>query len=360
MNTCTSTQIDRVRGAVDHARLALPTHHESCLTALGGPEQIRELRAAAGPDATILSEFVFAGHPLDPAWRAGLEEAVWLQGDACYAGVVHSGQAIAVSGVATTPVRCHGRHLGYVYDDGEARICRLTGVLPRDVNASRAAQTRSVFDTIRQALEAHGFVATDLVRTWIYLDRLLDWYDTFNQVRTAFFYETGIYDQRIPVSTGIGAGNAAGAALVIDAIAIQPKSDRVRIFPVISPLQNAPTAYRSSFSRALEIDYPTHRSLLISGTASIAADGRTVHEGDIEQQMRCTLAVVHAILVSRGLDWSDLFRGIAYFRNMDDLPRYRRLEAELGIPPYSQAIAHADVCRHDLLFELEADAIRLR
>jgi len=360
MSTCTTAHIARTRGAVDIARLTLPSHVERCLTALGGPEQVRRLRPAAGCEATVLSEFVFAGHPLDPAWNAGADAAVWLQGDACHGGVVHSGQLVAISGIAATPVRLNGRHLGYVYEDDTARTCRLSGVLPVDLRASRAAQTRSVFDTIRQALEAHGFAATDLVRTWIYLDRLLDWYDTFNQVRTEFFHETGIYEQRIPASTGIGAGNAAGAALVIDAIAIQPKDDRVRAFPVISPLQNPPTAYRSSFSRAMELEYPTHRAVLISGTASIAADGLTIHQGNVEKQIRCTLEVIHAILLARGMDWADLFRGIAYFTRMEDLPLYRRIEAELGIPPYSQAIAHADVCRSDLLFELEVDAIRLR
>lgn len=362
MYPCSNTQIIRSQGEAAVASLALPSRTEHCISLLGAGDREQHLRAAAGPDATRLSEFVFAGHPFDPSWTAaaGLDDrAVWLLGDACNGGLVHGSQIVAISGTEITPVTLNGRTLGYVYEDADARYCRLSGILPEDVTATQAAQTRSVFETIRRAFAAHGFIPTDLVRTWIYLDHLLDWYDTFNPVRTAFFHETGIFDSRIPASTGIGAGNASGSAIVIDALAIQPKHAGVRIFPVISPLQNPPTEYRSSFSRAMELAFPDHRIIQVSGTASIDAAGHTIHEGDVEQQIRTTLAVIHAILTSRGMDWNDLFRGIAYFKDIKDLPLYRRIEAELGIPPYSQAISHADVCRGDLLFELEVDAIQL-
>jgi len=105
--------------------------------------------------------------------------------------------------------------------------------------------------------------------------------------------------------------------------------------------------------------YPTHKNLLISGTASIDPDGKTAHVGDPEKQIRLTMDVVKAILESRGMGWGDLFRGIAYFKDMDDLPIYRTIAAELGIPRFPLAVSHADVCRHDLLFEIEVDAVRI-
>ena len=145
----------------------------------------------------------------------------------------------------------------------------------------------------------------------------------------------------------------------MDALAVQPKDDRLQIQEVISPLQNPALDYKSSFARAVEMAYPTHKNVLISGTASIDPDGKTVHLADPEKQIRLTMEVVHTLLESRGLDWGDLFRGIAYFKDMAFQPIYEQVASELGIPRFPLAISHADVCRHDLLFELEVDAVRV-
>jgi enamine deaminase RidA (YjgF/YER057c/UK114 family) len=216
-----------------------------------------------------------------------------------------------------------------------------------------------VFELAKQALEANGFSFSDTVRTWIYLDRLLEWYDDFNTVRTAFFNENGVFEKMVPASTGIGAANAQGSAIVMDVLAMQPLRDDLTIQSVASPLQNPALDYKSSFSRAVEMAYPTHRSLLISGTASIDSSGKTVHLDDPEKQIRLTLKVVYEILKSRDMDWNDLFRGIAYFKNMDWLPLYRSVAEELGIPRFPLAVSHADVCRADLLFEIEVDAVKI-
>ena len=124
-------------------------------------------------------------------------------------------------------------------------------------------------------------------------------------------------------------------------------------------MQNPALDYKSSFARAVEMEYPTHKNVLISGTASIDPDGATVHLDDPEKQIRLTMDVIYAILESRGMEWGDLFRGIAYFKDMSYLLIYQQVAAELGIPRFPLAISHADVCRHDLLFEIEVDAVKV-
>jgi len=57
--------------------------------------------------------------------------------------------------------------------------------------------------------------------------------------------------------------------------------------------------------------------------------------------------------------WGDLFRGIACFKDMATKPLYEKVALDLGIPQFPLAISHADVCRHDLLFEIEVDAVKL-
>jgi enamine deaminase RidA (YjgF/YER057c/UK114 family) len=350
----------------ESATLLLPYHAEHCITVQASEtgEMSRSLRqAAADFNATILSQFVFAGSHHYEEFRSGMGQTdwpvVWLQGDACADGDLYSMQAVAISGLDPQPIRLYGRDMGFTYEDETARYCRLRGVIPQDLRASRSEQTRSAFETMHAALKLNGFKFTDTIRTWIYLDRLLEWYDDFNVVRTQYFNETGIFDHMVPASTGIGAGNQYGATIMMDALAVQPKDDRLKIQEVISPLQNPALDYKSSFARAVEMVYPTHKNLLISGTAGIDPVGKTVHLGDPEKQIRLTMEVVHAILESRGMGWSDLFRGIAYFKDMAFQPIFEQVAAELGISRFPLAISHADVCRHDLLFELEVDAVRI-
>lgn len=319
-------------------------------------------KTAEGLNASILSQFVFAGNQRYPEFMREAGNAnwpvVWLQGDACQDGDMYSMQAVAISGLPLTPVKCHGRDVGFTYEDEHAQYCRLRGIIPQDLGASRIDQTRSAFETIHAALRANGFEFTDIVRTWIYLDQLLDWYGDFNKVRTQYFDETGIFDKMVPASTGIGAANPFGSAITLDVLAVKPKTDQLKIQEITSPLQNSAQKYKSSFARAVEMAYPTHKNVLISGTASIDAAGKSVFIDDSEKQIRLTLDVVKAILESRGMGWGDLFRGIAYFKNMKDLPLFRAIAAELGIPRFPLAVSHADICRHDLLFEIEVDAVQ--
>jgi enamine deaminase RidA (YjgF/YER057c/UK114 family) len=264
---------------------------------------------------------------------------------------------VALSGIIPMPVRSGERDIGFIYEDDCARYCRLSGLLPANLTASRGGQARSVFETAAAILTQNGFSFTDTVRTWIYLDHLLEWYDDFNAVRTAFFNETGIFDHIVPASTGIGAGNPFGAAITMDVFAVQPKSPEFTVQTVASPLQKPALDYKSSFSRAVELGSPTHRRLLISGTASIAPDGKTVHPDEPEKQIRFTMDAVKAILDSRGMNWNNLVRGIAYFKDMAYLPIYKRVAC--NIPRFPLAVSHADICRHDLFFEIEVDAVQI-
>ncbi len=268
-------------------------------------------------------------------------------------------QVTAFSGVSLFPLRQSGRNIGVVYEDEEARYCRLNGVVPLDLTVSREKQTRAVLEMLDWILVTNEFSFTDTVRTWFYLDHLLEWYKEFNEVRTGFFKERGVFEKLVPASTGIGAANPWGAALVCDLLAIQPKRPSVGVEAVVSPLQDSALLYASSFSRAVEVRMPSCRSLLISGTASIDAAGKTQYPGNHAAQIERTLQVVTALLKSRGMGWADVTRGIAYFTDMRDQAQFTSLCQNFGVPEFPLAVAHADICRHDLLFELEVDAVKV-
>lgn len=89
-----------------------------------------------------------------------------------------------------------------------------------------------------------------------------------------------------------------------------------------SPLQCSAQDYRSSFSRAVEVDHLLFRQVIVSGTASIAPGGESLHPGDIDRQTELSLDVIEAILKSRGMGWKDVVRAVAYFKDKDYASHY--------------------------------------
>lgn len=353
------------RGQCGTSTLVLADRAEHVLTVCGQDEWAmdRILRAeTTALRASTLSRFVFSGDrsaAFDRPAAVREKGVVWLRSNERQGDDLSSMQAFAVSGTPLAPVRDHDCAAGFVYEDKDARYCRLSGVVPRDRGASRERQARGVFEALDALLARHGFTFAETVRTWFFLDRILDWYADFNAVRTAFLVERGVLGRVIPASTGIGAANPLGAALTCDLFAVQPRTNAVCVSAVPSPLQPPATTYRSSFSRAVEVSYPTHRVLHVSGTAAIDRDGLTSHAGDAAAQVALSMEVVAALLRSRDMDWSHVIRGIAYFANPADshlLGTYRRRR---DIPGFPLAVAHATICRKDLLFEIEVDAVRV-
>jgi len=68
--------------------------------------------------------------------------------------------------------------------------------------------------------------------------------------------------------------------------------------------------------------------------------------------------VVEAILCSRSMGWSDVVRGVVYFKYAADLSIYDEYCRSKGLPSFPAACLQGDICRDDLLFEIEVDAIR--
>lgn len=314
------------------------------------------------PDpGTIAAQLVFGGcvfHSEAVAAMGGLSwPLMWQQGDSCSGQHVAGTQIFTVEGTNIRRLKWKGRITGSCWSDADADYCLLAGIHPDNLTASRPAQARQVFENIEHILTMAGMSFSDVARTWLFLDGLLDWYGDFNAVRTGFFNERRVFDHIVPASTGIGAANPAGSALLAGVLAIRPKHAGVTITAVNSPLQCPALKYRSSFSRAVEIGFPDRRFLTVSGTASIAPDGTTMHKGDVEAQIDRTMSVVQAILESRGMNWNSAVRALAYFERMGDVPLLADYCRDRGIRDLPVINAHATVCRHDLLFEIEVDAI---
>lgn len=250
---------------------------------------------------------------------------------------------------------------GVVSEDEWGRYVLLKGVLPDDVSASPREQATSAFEALEKALAGAGMDFSNVVRTWIYADRILEWYGDFNAARNAFFASRGVYGRYVPASTGIGWTNSSGARIVLGAFAAKAKfSGSLEVEALPSPLQCPALEYGSSFSRAAEVRTPGWTRVIVSGTASIKPNSHDVaHVGDVVAQIDCTMNAVSAIYESRGLSLRDVSGALVYLK--DESYRANWEAWLLAHPEYprghSRAIV-ADVCRDDWLFEIESDAMR--
>lgn len=282
---------------------------------------------------------------------------LWVEGASCNGAVVAGIQAFAVHGGEVERVLVKGRVVGTIFGDGEARHCLLAGIGPDRTDTSCDVQTRETFENLQIALDRAGFDFGDIARTWFYNHRLLDWYDDFNRVRTAFYSRRPFRSGSLPASTGVEGSNPLGAALTMAAWAMRPVAGAARATEIGSPLQCPAPQYGSSFSRAMEIESAGRRRLLISGTASISPDGRSIWPNDIANQVATTMDVVAAMLTAEGLGFAEIERATAYFKYPLDAAAFEDWQRIRGLA-LPVIYVHCDICRDDLLFEIEVDGVR--
>lgn len=249
----------------------------------------------------------------------------------------------------------------------------LYGVIELDERAFAAtaadfplqAASREAYRRIFRLLDSQGL--PHLWRVWNYLAAIneevggLERYRQFNIGRQDAFIEfargaTG----NVPAACAIG---LAGGPLSIAFLA----GDQPAV-PVENPRQvsayNYPAEYgpRSpTFSRAALVYPPGQETLLISGTASIVGH-RTVYPGDVAGQCRETMANIAAVVdaanrLCRTASYAlpELAYRV-YVRQAADFPVIRETLAGLVGTSAKIVYVQADICRHDLLLEIEAMA----
>jgi enamine deaminase RidA (YjgF/YER057c/UK114 family) len=340
---------------------AVPKHGEHFSAAVGRLAQV--LQAI---DATVVRQIIFGAAKACPAALEILRREVsdphlpvtWVEGAACDGGDIAGIQVHAVRGVGIKTYAA-GQAVARVWDDGLARHCVCNNALPARNLISPTEQACEVFQALQTGLASAGMGLNDVARTWFYLNGILTWYDGFNHVRNGVFAEGGIRCASAPASTGIGARNPSGRALTGVAWAVRANNGQPVVDFVASPRQCPAPKYGSAFSRAVEIRGGGFRQLLVSGTASIAPDGRTEHPGDTRAQIELSMQVAEAILASRGMTFTDVSRATAYFRSPVDAPLFSGWLARRGLQGLPVVSTRCDICRDDLLFEIELDAVGL-
>jgi enamine deaminase RidA (YjgF/YER057c/UK114 family) len=227
----------------------------------------------------------------------------------------------------------------------------------------RGEHAASMFKEAARFLGGAGLVFRDVIRTWIYVPELLEWYDEFNVARRRVFKDVGLIDDGqarwLPASTGIQGKCPVGRACKMGVLAAtRTNGAAVEVGMVASPGQCEAFEYGSAFSRAVEVRDEAHSQMYISGTASIEVGGATVHVGDIEKQVAHTLAVMRDLLGACGHTFKDIAHFTAFLKRPEYLAPFRRVAEREGVDCRLAVETIADVCRDDLLVELEAMSVR--
>jgi enamine deaminase RidA (YjgF/YER057c/UK114 family) len=249
--------------------------------------------------------------------------------------------------------------IGNFFEDEFAGYLFFGGLMPDTPGQSNIQQSEQSFKMLDVSLNKVGMDIGNVARTWFYLNDLLNWYDDFNSVRNNYFTIKGVFEGMVPASTGIGAGNLRSSSLLLGGYALKKKQNSIKTKAVESPFQCPASDYKSSFSRAVEINHPDYRHLIVSGTASITSEGKTANIGSISKQIELTMKVVYGILQSREMTWENVTRGIIYFKNINDINSFENYCSDNHIPELPLSMIKADICRNDLLFEIEVDAITI-
>ncbi len=332
-------------------------------------ESLREL------DASPLHEKVYgeaAGarefrRARDRAWaHAGLpaDTPLTVVGNTpCVGGEIAGVQLLAVSsrtdGTLRT-LRDGDAPVGRELELPGERLVLITDIHGGQPDAGPAEQFEGMFELAKLRLESLGLSFQDVARTWIHVDCLLPWYDELNRVRNAFFQHVGLVtpgkEPRLPASTGIQGTHPDGHGGLLELLAVT-RTDGEAFEPMRTAHQCGAFDYGSAFSRGMVVPLGDARLLLASGTASIDAGGRTVHPDDPAGQVRETFDAVQALWDAQGSDWSSVTTGVLFFKNPAIHTAWKGLLASGDVPEIPAIAVFGDVCRDDLLFELEATAI---
>ncbi len=252
-----------------------------------------------------------------------------------------------------------GPACGRIIEQNGCRYISLSGLTAHGATVPQEAA--AMFEQARTALVRAGSNLSSIGRTWLWLGDILSWYDDFNRVRNQFFSTHGLIDRAagqvgVPASTGIGIRPAGASQCALDAYAVVGEKRRLEFF-MSGGKQNAALAYGSAFSRAARCSSPSGEVIFISGTAAIDESGASVHIGDAEKQIETTVANVRAIMASAGAGDEDVVQAIIYCKT----PEVERLvETACALLPWPRLVMQADVCRPELLVEIEVTAAQAK
>lgn len=285
-------------------------------------------------------------------------EPTWLVAPEGINGKIAGVQVYAVGGRGSMEIlRREDKPCGRIFRNNRGAYLTLS-VTSHPEDGQAPMQARKMLENAESILHSAQTDMFSVSRTWMWLNDVLSWYDDFNGIRNQFFSERGLIGNgsanKMPASTGIGIGPRPNARCAMDLMAVVQPKNALKYLDA-GGNQDSALKYGSAFSRALQAASPAGKTVFISGTASIGPDGKTTHIGDAPKQIETTIKNVRAVLRDLQCRDDDVVQAIVYCKTRA-IERYFQSEWSDLTWPHITAIT--DICRDDLLFEVEATAGR--
>jgi chorismate lyase / 3-hydroxybenzoate synthase len=219
---------------------------------------------------------------------------------------------------------------------------------------------RDIFEVLETTEHRH------LIRVWNYLPEINresdgdERYRHFNSARQSAFRSVG-RPTEITVPAACALGSPAGSPISIYFLAAREAPTMIENPRQTSAYRYPPKfgIHSPSFSRACVLSESAGTNLFVSGTASIVGH-ETIHHGDVSAQTRETLANLDALLeeANRVVGASryslDGLKFKVYVRRPRDLDAIQSALAASLRTAAPILYLQADVCREELLVEIEA------
>lgn len=244
---------------------------------------------------------------------------------------------------------------------------RTAGLIVAKTGVDLEAATRDVY---RSVLAAAG--NRPLYRIWNYVPRInaiehgLENYRRFCRARSTVFEEHfgSTYKPHLPAGSAVGSPSGPLAVAFLAGDSLPQHYENPRQVPAFEyPATYGPRS--PSFSRATMVAGAHHRELFVSGTAAIRGH-ITIGIDDLGAQLACTRENLATIAATAGAGeafgardgWKRSFK--VYIRRAADFAPVRRdLEAHLLKAGEAVTYLQADLCRAELLVEIEAVLTRI-
>jgi enamine deaminase RidA (YjgF/YER057c/UK114 family) len=221
-------------------------------------------------------------------------------------------------------------------------------------------QTREAFRDLTEALARQKATLSDhCVRTWVFMKNVDAFYRGMVNARLEVFAQQNLTDKTHTIaSTGIeGACEHQFDLVSMDAYSVTNLAPKQMSY--LNDFTRLPRTevYNVNFERGTRVAWADRALHIISGTASIDADGKTMYfDGDVVRQLERVLGNIDALLRSGSATLDDMMHMIVYLRDPAD---YGCINAYLNEhhPNIPFIIVQGPVCRPDWLIEIEGMAI---
>ncbi|MFB5763586.1 chorismate transformation enzyme, FkbO/Hyg5 family [Paenibacillus medicaginis] len=301
------------------------------------------------------------------AYKTELAPFSYIEGSPAYGSMISS---ITIHGIYKKSdhidieyIRSSGSfNIGTRVTTNEKELIYLMNLnnVQRESNTTEFAAT---FEWLESFMKHNQLLGPHLVRTWIYLKDINDHnnYEKLNTARRAFFEKWDIdYSEKsnvLPASTCIGGIATNDTSISMDVMFLKNKTNRSLIDRVYTSLLNEAEGeeylFRPTFSRALKIEDDEHIEIQLSGTASVNAAGKTVYKNDAYQQIKKALENVSSMLEKHKLSFDDFYQSTCFFKSREYVNIFEAILNELGMKCFTKTFVVNDVCRDDLLFEID-------